>query len=99
MDVDRGRRRLLRSSRASQSCRTRRTLRADNLTTVWRSDLGVTKGGIPTKAAYKDLAAHDVDRIFAAGTTGEFTSLIEEERLDVCETPAQARAATRPSGT
>jgi 4-hydroxy-tetrahydrodipicolinate synthase len=51
------------------------------------------------EAAYKDLAAHDVDRIFAAGTTGEFTSLIEEERLDVCETPAQARAATRPSGT
>jgi len=48
------------------------------------------KGGI------RDLAAHDVDRIFAAGMTGEFTTLTDEERLDVCEAPAQARTATRP---
>jgi hypothetical protein len=79
MDMDRRRRRLLRSSRASQSSRTRRTFRADNLTTVetstWASQRRHThKGGIPTKAAYKDLAAHDVDLIFAAGTTGEFTT-------------------------
>jgi hypothetical protein len=28
--------------------------------------------------------------------TGEFTTLTDEERLDVCEAPAQARTATRP---
>ena len=78
MDMDRRRRRLLRSSRASQSSRTRRTFRADNLTTV-ETSTWASQRGIPTKAASRDLAAHDVDLIFAAGTTGEFTTQLTRD--------------------
>jgi 4-hydroxy-tetrahydrodipicolinate synthase len=43
-----------------------------------------------SKAAYAQLAQHDVDGVFVAGTTGEFTTLSDEERLDVCATAAEA---------
>jgi len=97
MDMDRRRRRLLRSSRASQSSRTRRTFRADNLTTVetstWASQRRHThKGGIqgPGRARCRPYLRCRHDRRVHDPT--------DEERLDVCETPAQARAATGPSG-
>lgn len=41
-------------------------------------------------AAYAQLAEHDLDGVFVAGTTGEFTTLTDEERLDVCSTAADA---------
>jgi 4-hydroxy-tetrahydrodipicolinate synthase len=41
-------------------------------------------------AAYTQLAAHDVDGVFVAGTTGEFTTLTDEERLDVSSCAAEA---------
>jgi len=41
-------------------------------------------------AAYAQLAEHDFDGVFVAGTTGEFTTLTDEERLDVCEAAAAA---------
>ena len=41
-------------------------------------------------AAYTQLAEHDLDGVFVAGTTGEFTTLTDDERLDVCATAADA---------
>ena len=41
-------------------------------------------------AAYAQLAEHDLDGVFVAGTTGEFTTLSDEERLDVCRAAAEA---------
>ncbi|WP_206025050.1 dihydrodipicolinate synthase family protein [Micromonospora zingiberis] len=37
-----------------------------------------------TKAAYEGLADTPLDGVFVAGTTGEFTTLSDEERLAVC---------------
>ena len=41
-------------------------------------------------AAYAQLAEHDLDGVFVAGTTGEFTTLTDDERLDVCAAAADA---------
>ena len=41
-------------------------------------------------AAYAQLAEHDLDGVFVAGTTGEFTTLTDDERLDVCGAAADA---------
>jgi 4-hydroxy-tetrahydrodipicolinate synthase len=43
-----------------------------------------------SKAAYAQLAEHDFDGVFVAGTTGEFTTLGDEERLEVCAAAAEA---------
>jgi 4-hydroxy-tetrahydrodipicolinate synthase len=43
-----------------------------------------------SKAAYGRLAAHDFDGVFVAGTTGEFTTLSDDERLDVCAAAGEA---------
>jgi 4-hydroxy-tetrahydrodipicolinate synthase len=43
-----------------------------------------------TRAAYDGLAGHPLDGVFVAGTTGEFTTLTDEERLTVCATAAGA---------
>ncbi|MER5456281.1 dihydrodipicolinate synthase family protein [Micromonospora sp. NPDC002389] len=49
-----------------------------------------------TRAAYDQLAAHPVDGVFVAGTTGEFTTLTDDERLDVA---AAANDAFGPERT
>jgi 4-hydroxy-tetrahydrodipicolinate synthase len=41
-------------------------------------------------AAYAQLAAHDLDGVFVAGTTGEFTTLTDDERLEVSARAAEA---------
>ncbi|WDZ83361.1 dihydrodipicolinate synthase family protein [Micromonospora cathayae] len=41
-----------------------------------------------TRAAYTPLAETDLDGVFVAGTTGEFTTLDDEERLAVCAVAA-----------
>ena len=41
-------------------------------------------------AAYSQLAAHDLDGVFVAGTTGEFTTLTDDERLAVSSCAAEA---------
>ncbi|MFI7025508.1 dihydrodipicolinate synthase family protein [Micromonospora sp. NPDC049900] len=43
-----------------------------------------------TRAAYDHLAAHPVDGVFVAGTTGEFTTLTDDERLDVAAAAGDA---------
>jgi 4-hydroxy-tetrahydrodipicolinate synthase len=48
-----------------------------------------------TKAAYAQLAEHDFDGVFVAGTTGEFTTLSDDERLDVCAAAAEAFGSRR----
>lgn len=51
------------------------------------------RGGVDlgaTSAAYDQLAAFDVDAVFAAGTTGEFITLTDQERLDVCAAASDA---------
>ncbi|MFI7078986.1 dihydrodipicolinate synthase family protein [Micromonospora sp. NPDC049903] len=49
-----------------------------------------------TRAAYDQLAAHPVDGVFVAGTTGEFTTLTDDERLEVA---AAANDAFGPERT
>ncbi|HEY0700220.1 MAG TPA: dihydrodipicolinate synthase family protein [Micromonospora sp.] len=49
-----------------------------------------------TRAAYEQLAEAPLDGVFVAGTTGEFTTLTDEERLAVC---AVAGAAFGPERT
>jgi len=49
-----------------------------------------------TRAAYDQLAQSPLDAVFAAGTTGEFVTLSDEERLAVC---AAAQAAFGPDRT
>ena len=41
-------------------------------------------------AAYAQLAEHDLDGVFVAGTTGEFTTLTDDERLAVSSCAAEA---------
>lgn len=48
-----------------------------------------------SRAAYAQLAEHDLDGVFVAGTTGEFTTLTDPERLDVCAAAADAFGAQR----
>jgi 4-hydroxy-tetrahydrodipicolinate synthase len=48
-----------------------------------------------TRAAYQMLAASSVDAVFVAGTTGEFVTLTDEERLDVCSVANDAFGADR----
>ncbi|MFY1703776.1 dihydrodipicolinate synthase family protein [Micromonospora sp. WMMA1923] len=43
-----------------------------------------------TRAAYEQLAEQPLDGVFVAGTTGEFTTLSDTERLAVCATAAEA---------
>lgn len=57
--------------------------------TAGEVDLGAVK------AAYDWLAGHDVDGVFVAGTTGEFTTLEDDERLDVCAVASEAFGADR----
>lgn len=47
------------------------------------------------KELYGWLAEHDVDGAFVAGTTGEFTALTDDERLDLCTVAASAFGPTR----
>jgi 4-hydroxy-tetrahydrodipicolinate synthase len=49
-----------------------------------------------TKAAYAQLAEAPLDGVFVAGTTGEFTTLTDDERLTVC---AAANDAFGPDRT
>ncbi|MEV6368083.1 dihydrodipicolinate synthase family protein [Micromonospora musae] len=49
-----------------------------------------------TKAAYAQLAQAPLDGVFVAGTTGEFTTLTDDERLAVC---AAANDAFGPDRT
>ncbi|MEU4482983.1 dihydrodipicolinate synthase family protein [Micromonospora sp. NPDC023966] len=49
-----------------------------------------------TKAAYEQLAEAPLDGVFVAGTTGEFTTLTDDERLTVC---AAANDAFGPDRT
>lgn len=56
------------------------------------------RGGVDleaSKAAYAQLAEHDFDGAFVAGTTGEFTTLTDEERLNVCAAAAEAFGPAR----
>jgi 4-hydroxy-tetrahydrodipicolinate synthase len=43
-----------------------------------------------TSAAYDQLAESPLDGVFVAGTTGEFVTLTDEERLDVCAAASEA---------
>jgi len=43
-----------------------------------------------TCAAYEQLASSPLDGVFVAGTTGEFVTLTDEERLDVCAAASEA---------
>ncbi|SCL23312.1 4-hydroxy-tetrahydrodipicolinate synthase [Micromonospora pallida] len=43
-----------------------------------------------TKTAYAQLAETPLDGVFVAGTTGEFTTLTDDERLAVCAVAADA---------
>ncbi|MEU5566799.1 dihydrodipicolinate synthase family protein [Micromonospora musae] len=43
-----------------------------------------------TKAAYAQLAQAPLDGVFVAGTTGEFTTLTDDERLAVCAAASDA---------
>ncbi len=45
---------------------------------------------VATRAAYDQLAQHPLDGVFVAGTTGEFTTLTDAERLDVSAAAADA---------
>jgi 4-hydroxy-tetrahydrodipicolinate synthase len=47
-------------------------------------DVGATSG------AYELLAESPLDAVFVAGTTGEFVTLTDEERLDVCAAASDA---------
>ncbi|WP_434741283.1 dihydrodipicolinate synthase family protein [Micromonospora sp. SH-82] len=48
-----------------------------------------------TRAAYDQLARHPLDGVFVGGTTGEFTTLTDDERLDVSTAAAEAFGADR----
>ena len=48
-----------------------------------------------TRAAYEQLAESSLDAVFAAGTTGEFVTLTDEERLDVCSAAGDAFGTDR----
>ena len=48
-----------------------------------------------TSAAYAQLSESAVDGVFVAGTTGEFVTLTDEERLDVCAVASDAFGADR----
>ena len=47
-------------------------------------DVGATSG------AYEQLAESPLDAVFVAGTTGEFVTLTDEERLEVCAAASDA---------
>jgi 4-hydroxy-tetrahydrodipicolinate synthase len=63
------------------------------LTTLFDHHGAVDLGA--TSAAYSQLAELSLDAVFAAGTTGEFVTLTDEERLDVCSTASDAFGADR----
>jgi 4-hydroxy-tetrahydrodipicolinate synthase len=63
------------------------------LTTLFDRHGAVDLGA--TRAAYGQLAASSLDAVFAAGTTGEFVTLTDEERLDVCSAASDAFGADR----
>ncbi|MFE0593060.1 dihydrodipicolinate synthase family protein [Micromonospora echinospora] len=48
-----------------------------------------------SKAAYAQLAETPLDGVFVAGTTGEFTTLTDDERLAVCAVAADAFGVER----
>lgn len=58
------------------------------LPTLFDRDGGLHLGA--TKAAYAQLAKASLDGVFVAGTTGEFTTLTDEERLAVCAAASDA---------
>jgi dihydrodipicolinate synthase/N-acetylneuraminate lyase len=63
------------------------------LTTLFDQQGAVDLGA--TRAAYEQLAESPLDAVFAAGTTGEFVTLTDEERLDVCSAASDAFGADR----
>ena len=63
------------------------------LTTLFDRHGAVDLGA--TRAAYEQLAESALDAVFAAGTTGEFVTLTDEERLDVCSVAGDAFGAGR----
>ncbi|HZA72657.1 MAG TPA: dihydrodipicolinate synthase family protein [Propionibacteriaceae bacterium] len=63
------------------------------LTTLFDQHGAVDLGA--TMAAYEQLAESSLDAVFAAGTTGEFVTLTDEERLDVCSAASDAFGADR----
>lgn len=63
------------------------------LTTLFDQHGAVDLGA--TRAAYAQLAESSLDAVFAAGTTGEFVTLTDEERLDVCSAASDAFGADR----
>ena len=63
------------------------------LTTLFDQHGAVDLGA--TRTAYEQLAGSSLDAVFAAGTTGEFVTLTDEERLDVCSAASDAFGADR----
>ena len=63
------------------------------LTTLFDQQGAVDLGA--TRAAYEQLAESPLDAVFAAGTTGEFVTLTDEERLNVCSAASDAFGAER----
>lgn len=43
-----------------------------------------------TRTAYEQLAEHPIDAVFVGGTTGEFVTLTDAERLDLCAVAGEA---------
>ncbi|MFI5490730.1 dihydrodipicolinate synthase family protein [Micromonospora echinaurantiaca] len=64
------------------------------LTTLFDQEGALDIGA--TKAAYAQLAEAPLDGVFVAGTTGEFTTLTDDERLTIC---AAANDAFGPDRT
>ncbi|MER7334694.1 MULTISPECIES: dihydrodipicolinate synthase family protein [unclassified Micromonospora] len=58
------------------------------VTTLFDSEGALDIGA--TKAAYTQLAEAPLDGVFVAGTTGEFTTLTDDERLAVCAAAGEA---------